>query len=69
LRFSQKRQDRSAPNFFQGLGENTCLLQRTKSNAPGLQGSLWFCIFCCKVCFRLANAHITMLWKENDATT
>jgi len=25
LRFSRKRQDGSAPNFFQGL-ENTCLL-------------------------------------------
>jgi len=27
LRFSQKRQDGSAPNCFQGLGQNTCLLQ------------------------------------------
>jgi len=25
LRFSRKRQDGSAPNFFQELGENTCL--------------------------------------------
>jgi len=37
LRFSRKRQDESAPNFFQGLGENTCLLQPAlKINAPGL---------------------------------
>jgi len=28
LHFSRKRQDGSAPKFFQGLGENTvCLLQ------------------------------------------
>jgi len=26
LRFYRKRQDESAPIFFQGLGENTCLL-------------------------------------------
>jgi len=33
----RKRQDRSASNFFQGLGENTCLFQPVlKSNAPGL---------------------------------
>jgi len=32
-----KRQDGSAPNFFQGLGENTCLLHPAlKSPAPGL---------------------------------
>jgi len=37
VRFSRKRQDGSAPNFFQGVGENTCLLQTAlKSNAPGL---------------------------------
>jgi len=27
LRFSRKRQDGSATNFFQGLRENTCSLQ------------------------------------------
>jgi len=26
VRFSRKQQDESAPNFFQNLGENTCLL-------------------------------------------
>jgi len=37
LRFSRKRQDKSAPNFFQDLGEITCSLQPAlKSNAPGL---------------------------------
>jgi len=37
LRFSRKRQDRSVPNFFHGLGENTCSLQLAlKSNSPGL---------------------------------
>jgi len=37
LRFSLKRQDGSAPNFFQDLRENTCLLQPAlKSNALGL---------------------------------
>jgi len=37
LHFSRKRQDESAPNFFQGLGENTCLLQPAlKSTVPGL---------------------------------
>jgi len=37
FRFSRKRQDKSAPNIFQGLGENTCSLQSAlKSNAPGL---------------------------------
>jgi len=37
LCFSGKRLDESAPNFFQGLGENTCSLQPAlKSNAPGL---------------------------------
>jgi len=36
LRFSQKRQEESAQNFFQGLGENTCSLQpASKSNEPG----------------------------------
>jgi len=36
LRFSRKRQDGYAPNFIQGLEENTCLLQPAlKSNAPG----------------------------------
>jgi len=35
--FSQKRQDGSAPNFFQGLGENTCSLQPAlKSTIPSL---------------------------------
>jgi len=34
--FSLKRQDGYATNFFQGLGENTCLLQPgLKSTAPG----------------------------------
>jgi len=38
LRFSRKRQDGSAPNFFQDL---TCLLQPAlNSNAPGLQVSI-----------------------------
>jgi len=37
LLFSQKRQYVSAPNLFQGLGENTCSIQPAlKSNAPGL---------------------------------
>jgi len=37
LRFSRKRQDGSAPNSFQDLGENTCSLQPAlKSTAPGL---------------------------------
>jgi len=37
LCFSRKRQDEYAPNFFQGLGENTCRLQpAVKSTAPGL---------------------------------
>jgi len=37
LRFSQKRQDGTTPNFFQGLEKNTCFLQPAlKSNAPGL---------------------------------
>jgi len=37
FRFSLKRQDGSVPTFFQGLGENTCLLQPAlKSNAPNL---------------------------------
>jgi len=41
VRFSRKRQDGFAPHFFQGLGENTCLLQPAlKSNALGL---LSFC--------------------------
>jgi len=36
LRFSRKQQDRSAPNFFQDLVENTCSLQpELKGNAPG----------------------------------
>jgi len=36
LRFSRKQQNGFAP-FFQGLGENTCLLQAVlKSTAPGL---------------------------------
>jgi len=35
LRFSRKRLDGSAPNFFQGLEKNTCLLQLAlKSTAP-----------------------------------
>jgi len=35
LRFFRKQQDESVPNFFQGLGENTCSLQPTlKNNAP-----------------------------------
>jgi len=37
LRFSQKRQDGSALNFFQDLGENTKSLQPAlKSTAPAL---------------------------------
>jgi len=37
LRFSRKRQDGSAPIFFQVLIENTCLLQPAlKSISPGL---------------------------------
>jgi len=36
LRFSRKRQNGSAPNFFQGLGVNTLLQLAWKSNAPGL---------------------------------
>jgi len=32
LRFSRKRQDGSAPNFFQGLEENTCSLQPALKN-------------------------------------
>jgi len=37
VRLSRKRQDEFAPNFFQGLGENTCSLQPAlKSNALGL---------------------------------
>jgi len=35
--FFRKRQDGSAPNFIQGLEENTCSLQpELKSSAPGL---------------------------------
>jgi len=38
--FSRKQQDGSAPNFFQGLEENTCFLQPAlKSIAPGLQSA------------------------------
>jgi len=38
LRFPRKRQDGSAPNFFQGLEENTCSLQPAlKSSAPSLK--------------------------------
>jgi len=37
LRFSRKRQDGSAPIFFQDLGENTYSLQPAlKISAPGL---------------------------------
>jgi len=39
VRFSPKRQDGSAPNFSQDLGESTYLLQpalHPKSSAPGL---------------------------------
>jgi len=37
MRYSRKRQDGSATNFFQRLGENNCLLQLAfKSTAPGL---------------------------------
>jgi len=37
VRFSRNRQDGSASNFLQDLGENTCSLQPAlKSNAPGL---------------------------------
>jgi len=35
--FLKKRQDGSAPNFLQDLGENTCSLQPAlKGTAPGL---------------------------------
>jgi len=35
VRFSRKRQDESAPIFFQGLEENTCSLQpRLKAMHP-----------------------------------
>jgi len=38
VRFSRKRQDGFAPNFFQGLRENTCLLQRAlKNNVPAFK--------------------------------
>jgi len=38
VRFSRKRQDGFAPNFFQGLGKNTCSLQPAlKSNASSLE--------------------------------
>jgi len=38
LRFSRKRQDGSAPIFFTGFVENTCLFQPAlKSTAPGLE--------------------------------
>jgi len=41
FRFSRKRQDESAPDFFQGLGEKTCSLQPAlKSNALGLKATL-----------------------------
>jgi len=41
LHFSRKRQDGSVPNFLQGLGESTCLLQPAlKSTAPGMQPRL-----------------------------
>jgi len=37
LRFSRKRQDRSVPIFFQGLGKKNCSLQPAlKNTAPGL---------------------------------
>jgi len=35
--FFSKAQDRSAPNFLQGLGQNTCLIQPAlKNTEPGL---------------------------------
>jgi len=38
LLFSQKRQDGSAPIFFQSLDQNTCSLQPAlKSNAPAFK--------------------------------
>jgi len=41
VRFSRKRQDGSAPNYFSGLGENTCSLQLAlKNTAPAFK--LWF---------------------------
>jgi len=48
LHFFRKRQDESAPFFFQNLGEITCSLQSAlKSNAPGLKCRLecWNCAF------------------------
>jgi len=46
LRFSRKRQDESAQIFFQGLGQNTCLLESAlKSNAPGHESKINKSIF------------------------
>jgi len=36
LRFSRKRQDGSAPNFFQGLGENTCITTCIEKQCTGI---------------------------------
>jgi len=41
MRFFRKRQDESAPNFFQGLGENTSLQPTLKSNALGLESPIF----------------------------
>jgi len=47
--FSRKRQDESVPNFFQGFGENICLLQLAlKNNKLGLYGIVNFCQSCRK---------------------
>jgi len=41
VRFSRKRHDESAPNFFQDLGERTCSLQPAlKNTAPPLSINL-----------------------------
>jgi len=46
VRFSRKRQNGSAPIFFQGLEENTCSLHPAlKSNAPGLLALYSFFFF------------------------
>jgi len=44
--FSRKRHDRSEPNFFQSLGENSCLFQPSlKNTVPGLQACFAFTYF------------------------
>jgi len=44
---------RAAPNFFRGLGKNTCLIQPAlKSNAPGLENSKNIFGICGKHCLK-----------------